>query len=216
MLSKLHVDLWHSGAKGYYPSCSILPECSQSRTVHTSMFCTVFQYNFSFIVSFSLSIIPWWFSCQRKPETWVQSLGWEDPLEKEMATHSSTLAWKIPWVEEHGRLQSMGSQRVGHDWATLLALLCFAFPLWVLHGLYGKDSLWFNHIHDSPSTMMTVVYTVSSHTQVLLLGWILPLSDWPVSLFYQDLHKTILLPNGVFPKDLFRCHAKEILLGMSY
>ena len=48
-------------------------------------------------------------------ETQVQSLGLEDPLEKEMATHSSTLAWKIPWTEEHGRLQSMGSQRVGHD-----------------------------------------------------------------------------------------------------
>ena len=57
------------------------------------------------------------------PATWetrVQSLGWEDPLEKEMATHSSTLAWKIPWTEEPGRSQSMGSQRVGHDWATLL------------------------------------------------------------------------------------------------
>ena len=48
-------------------------------------------------------------------ETWVQSLGWEDLLEKEMATHSSILAWKIPWMEEPGRLQSMGSQRVGHD-----------------------------------------------------------------------------------------------------
>ena len=46
-------------------------------------------------------------------ETWVQFLGREDPLEKEMATHSSTLAWKIPWTEEPGRLQSMGSQRVG-------------------------------------------------------------------------------------------------------
>ena len=51
-------------------------------------------------------------------ETWVQSLGREDPLEKEMATHSSILAWKIPWTEDPGRLQSMGSQRVGHDWAT--------------------------------------------------------------------------------------------------
>ena len=48
-------------------------------------------------------------------ETWVQSLGWEDPLEKEMATHSSTLAWKIPWTKEPDRLQFMGSQRVGHD-----------------------------------------------------------------------------------------------------
>ena len=48
-------------------------------------------------------------------ETWVRSLGQEDPLEKEMATHSSTLAWKIPWTEKPGRLQSMGSQRVGHN-----------------------------------------------------------------------------------------------------
>ena len=48
-------------------------------------------------------------------ETWVQSLGWEDPLEEEMATHSSSLAWRIPWTEEPGVLQSMGSQRVGHD-----------------------------------------------------------------------------------------------------
>ena len=47
--------------------------------------------------------------------TWIQSLGQEDPLEKEMATHSSTLAWKIPWMEEPGRLQSMGSQKVGQD-----------------------------------------------------------------------------------------------------
>ena len=50
--------------------------------------------------------------------TWVRSLGWEDPLEKEMTIHSSTIAWEIPWTEEPGRLQSMGSQRVGHDWAT--------------------------------------------------------------------------------------------------
>ena len=55
---------------------------------------------------------------QRLPTMWetrVQSLGWEEALEKEMATHSSTLAWKIPWTEEPGRLQSMRSQRVGHD-----------------------------------------------------------------------------------------------------
>ena len=54
-------------------------------------------------------------------ETWVRALGWEDPLEKEMAIHSGTIAWKIPWTEEPGRLQSMGSRRVGHDWATSLS-----------------------------------------------------------------------------------------------
>ena len=56
-------------------------------------------------------------------ETHVPSLGQEDPLEKEVATHSSTLAWKIPWMEKPDRLQSMVSQRVGHDWATSLSLL---------------------------------------------------------------------------------------------
>ena len=60
-------------------------------------------------------------------ETRVRSLGREDPLEKEMATHSSTLAWKIPRTEKPGRLQSMGSQRVGHDWATFLS---FPSPQW--------------------------------------------------------------------------------------
>ena len=53
-------------------------------------------------------------------ETRVRSLGWEDPLEKEMAAHSSILAWKIPWTAEPGRLQTIGLQRVRHDWATSL------------------------------------------------------------------------------------------------
>ena len=48
-------------------------------------------------------------------ETWVQSMSWEDPLEKELATHSSILAWRIPWTEEPGGLQSMGLQRVGQE-----------------------------------------------------------------------------------------------------
>ena len=59
-------------------------------------------------------------------ETWVRSLGREDPLEKEMATHSSTFAWRIPWREETGGLQCMGSQRVRHEWAT------FAFTRFVI------------------------------------------------------------------------------------
>ena len=50
-------------------------------------------------------------------EMWVGSVGWEDPLEEEMATHPSILAWRIPWTEEPSGRQSMGSQRVGHDWA---------------------------------------------------------------------------------------------------
>ena len=67
-------------------------------------------------MEFKASLVAQRVKCQ--PTTWetqVQSLGWEDPLEKDMATHSSTLAWKIPWTEEPGGLQSMGSQRVRHD-----------------------------------------------------------------------------------------------------
>ena len=55
---------------------------------------------------------------QELQETWVWSLGWENTLEKEMTTHSSILAWRIPWTEEPGKLQSMGSQRIRHEWAT--------------------------------------------------------------------------------------------------
>ena len=58
-------------------------------------------------------------SMQETEETWLQSLGWEDPLEKETATHSSTLAQGIPWTEEPGGLQSIVSLRVGHDWSDL-------------------------------------------------------------------------------------------------
>ena len=64
--------------------------------------------------------LPWWLRWYKRllamQETQVWSLGWENPLEKEMATHSSSLAWKIPWMEESHRLQYMGSQRVRHDW----------------------------------------------------------------------------------------------------
>ena len=58
-------------------------------------------------------------------EMWVQSLGQEAPLEKKMATHSSIPAWEISWTEESGRLQSIGSQRVRHDWGLTLAVLLF-------------------------------------------------------------------------------------------
>ena len=71
-------------------------------------------------------------------ETRVQFLGQEDPLEKEMATHSSILAWRIQWTEEPGRLLSTGSQRVGHDWVTSLHFTSLHF-----NALYAL--LWFSH-----------------------------------------------------------------------
>ena len=71
--------------------------------------CSLVNFNWASVVAQRLKPLP------AMRETWVRSLGWEDPLEKEMATHSSILAWKIPWTEEPGGLQSMGSQRVGRD-----------------------------------------------------------------------------------------------------
>ena len=70
------------------------------------------QYSWAFLVAQTVKNLP------AMQETWIWSLGWGDPLEDGMATHSSTLVWKIPWTEEPGRLQFMGLQRVGHDWVT--------------------------------------------------------------------------------------------------
>ena len=72
-------------------------------------------------------------------EMWVQSLDWEDPLEKEMTTHSSILTWESPWTEEPGRLQSMGLQRVGHDLTTKqqkCISVCYKLYKLVLFNLY--------------------------------------------------------------------------------
>ena len=93
-----------------------------------------------------------------KRETQVRSLGQEDPLEKEMANHSSIVAWKIPWTEEPDRLQSMGSQRVGHDWATsLTSLTCVtesldcAAAINIVNQLYFNKKMNFkNHFNNSP------------------------------------------------------------------
>ena len=79
-------------------------------------------------------------------ETWVQSLGWEDPLENGMATHSSILAWRIPWADEPGGLQSMGSQRVRHYWETNTFTSLSRFMFHILHLSVShsalSNSLW--------------------------------------------------------------------------
>ena len=89
-------------------------------------------------------------------ETRVRSLGWEDPLEKEMASHSSTIAWKIPWKEKPGRLQSMRSQRVGHDWATSRSRSRSRYPVWdSLHFLDLGGSFPFLSTLQKFSTMIS-------------------------------------------------------------
>ena len=79
------------------------------QTPSTSLVFTLIPFSSASLVAQTVKRLPTMW------ETRVRSLGWEDPLEKEMATHSSILAWKIPWTEEPGRLQSMGLQRVRHD-----------------------------------------------------------------------------------------------------
>ena len=88
-------------------------------------------------------------------ETQVWSLDWEDPLEKEMAAHSSTLAWKIPWTEEPGRLQSMGSQRVRHNW------LHFHF-----HFGISRYTLYIYKTNNK-----NLLYSTGNYTQYLLITY---------------------------------------------
>ena len=118
-------------------------------------------------------------------ETWVRSLGREDPLKKEMATHSSTLAWKIPWTEKPERLQSMGSQRIGHDWVTSLSffLYCTASLLLLL--------LLFNHF--SPVRLSVTLWTVARQA---------PLS---VGFYRQEYWRGLPFPSpgdlSILPRD---------------
>ena len=103
-------------------------------------------------------------------ETGVWSLGREDPLEKEMATHSSTLAWKIPWMEKPGRLQSMWSQRVRHDWATSLSLsymTLLAF-YWVFLQKHN-DQVKVTQLCPTPCDMDCIVHGIF---QVRILEWV--------------------------------------------
>ena len=103
-------------------------------------------------------------------ETWVRFLDQEDPLEKEMAIYSSTLAWKIPWTEKPCRLQSMGSQRVGHDWATSLSLYQHASMLKYINSLFmiSSDSI--------PRYSLNFFQpSITSH----LVGWLDPFISSP-------------------------------------
>ena len=108
-------------------------------------------------------------------ETWVRFLGREDPLEKEMAIHSSTLAWKIPWTEEPDRLQSMGSQRVGHDWVTLLSHKA------LLYGIYRRvhwRKIYGGHFLQGPSQRKHHKYD-----EYLITSW-QQMSGWVSSPFF--------------------------------
>ena len=101
--------------------CWVCPMSSKNLLLYFS----VVQFTFVFLIQVVLVVK----NLPAMQETWVRSLGWEDPLEKGMATHSSVLSWRISWTEEPGGLQSMESQRVRHNWVTNT----FTFHLLFLH-----------------------------------------------------------------------------------
>ena len=112
-------------------------------------------------------------------ETWVRSLCWEDPLEKEMATHSSTLAWRIPWTEEPGGLQSTGSQRVGHDWATSLT-----------HSFLNCENSWISleNVEDLLKKIVSKYHSFSFNFLLCSLTYILTCTyQWMILLILLQL-----------------------------
>ena len=113
-------------------------------------------------------------------ETQVWFLRQEDPLEEEMATHSSTLAWKIPWTEEPGRLQSMGSHRVGHDWAHMHRFLTY----------------------NTSHTQLIVEKAMATHSSTL--AWRILWTEEPGGLLFIGLHRV-----GYNWNDLACVHALE-------
>ena len=141
-------------------------------------------------------------------ETWIQSLGQEDPLEKEMATNSSTLAWRIPWTEEPGGLQSVGSQRVGHDWATSLHFTSAFFIVqlsqlcittgktiaWARWNFVGKvTSLFFNMLSRLviaflPRSKHLLIHGCNHHLQ-WYMGAISKMTEW--SLFFSKANYSV-------------------------
>ena len=114
------------------PSLAAIFQISKSPVSHTLFLLSILHdlicNSLVFLKSCKASLVAQRLKClPAMLETQVQSLGWEDALEKEMSTHSSILAWRIPWREEPDRLQSTGSQRVGHNWATSLYFHLFYY-----------------------------------------------------------------------------------------
>ena len=118
--------------------------------------------------------------CGRCKETRVWSLGWEHPLEEEdVATHSSILAWRIPWTEELGGLQSFGSQRVGHNWVTKHSTdlnkirkvwLVLKEKLIYLFGIYGENFVYISILEASSMDYITVSLFICKYINSIFIG----------------------------------------------
>ena len=133
------------------------------------------------------------------------SLGWEDLLEKEMATHSSTIAWKIPWTEKPGRLQSMGSQRVRHDWMISLFFLTRGLSVLLIF-LEKKNTLYFIDVFHfiflvSISSLIFIIpfflITLDSHCAYFSdsLSWQFSFFSWNMPYFLRCICICINFPH---------------------
>ena len=119
-------------------------------------------------------------------ETRVRSLGREEPLEKEMAIHSITIAWKIPWTEKPGRLQSMGSQRVGHNWATSLSAL-IGLPRWLSSKESACQCKETQETGFDPGSGRSLKEGMSTHSSIL--AWKIPWTEKPGRLQPMGLQR---------------------------
>ena len=137
---------------------------------------------------------------QKSQETQVQSLDWENPLEKGMTPHSSILAYRIPWIEETGGLQSIGMQRVGHNWSNLLHM----------HGLQHSGSSFFTIFWNFLKIMFIASLILSNHL-ILCHPLLFCLQSFPVSgtfsmnqLFLQGGQRTGASPQHQLFQWIFR------------
>ena len=148
-------------------------------------------------------------------QTWVQSLGGEDPPEEEMAPHSSTLAWRIPWTEEPGGLQSMGLQRIGYDWETKTLInvpgLHCSYPwscVWLVGLKWEFQKLTFSFLLFAKSCMCfssrIAGFEGGGYTQAF---W------WECSFFF--LHVPLKNPNALFSQTLPMSCASDSLSKIS-
>ena len=129
------------------------PRASSTVRLLNALIFTLYFFHASLVAQTVKSLPAMW-------ETRVRFLGREDPLEKEMAIHSSTRAWKIPWTEEPDRLQSMGSQRVRHNWATSIFLSFFRVEYFSKH-LLLLSTPWAGH-----SIMAKVIFS-----EYIVVSW---------------------------------------------
>ena len=152
-------------------------------------------------------------------ETWIRSLGWEDPLEKEMAPHSSTLAWKVPWAEKPGELWSVGSQR-GYNWATSLSLsivsLDWSYFLSSSKFLRKVLEMWHSSVYVLSSTLKNgedskcYITHFSPHTEYIPhtksssqgQSWSGPSTIFLASSFFT--HSTDLNKHPLYARNLYK------------